>query len=142
MAHYLRLRIARRVRAAQALDALTRYCFWVSSQRRLTSFQGSGKDADGALADIQAAIDAALPDLQRGLAQLHACHARLVDFLWAQHVARLTDPEAWLESDADAAFVPLWSQHLAAAQWLADRLQSADNPAARPAAEHAAGLPA
>jgi hypothetical protein len=142
IARWLRQRIARKVSAAQALDALTRYCFWVSSQRRLTFFQGSGKEADGPLAEMQAAIDAALPDLQRGLAQLLACHARMVDFLWRQHVARLTDPEAWLESDADAAFLPLWSEHQAAAQLLAARLATADSGASRPVAKEAPGFPA
>jgi hypothetical protein len=142
IARYLRRRIARKVKAAEAMDALARYSFWVNSQRRTAFFHGNCRDADGPLSELQLAIDAAFPDLQRGLAQLLACHARVVDFLWTQHVVRLTDPEAWLESDADAAFAPLWSAHLSAAQSLAHRLQSADNLATRPAAEEAAGFPA
>ena len=56
------------------------------------------------------------PGLSWETAELLDVHARLIDFLWTQQMLRVTDAEAWLDSDHDTRFLRLWGLHRDAAQ--------------------------
>ncbi|MFL5384633.1 MAG: hypothetical protein ACJ8GN_19085 [Longimicrobiaceae bacterium] len=125
IARHLRWRVLRRLKAADALDALARYCHWVASQRRATFFQEHCHECDAPLDELRAALRQCFPELGGEAAELLGAHSRLIDYLWSQQLLRLRDPEAWLELDHEAGFALRWEQHLGAAEALAQRLRLA-----------------
>ncbi|TFY97687.1 hypothetical protein [Ramlibacter humi] len=116
---WLKLREFRRAQAEEALDALAGYSEWLAAQRRGTAFGGDRSP----LAQVRRCQQAAFPEFAPAMAALLALHARLLDFLWRQQLLRTRDPEAWLESDHDAQFMLLWSEHREAVHALAERLR-------------------
>jgi hypothetical protein len=122
---HLNRRVMRRIKGVELLDALARYCDWVSGQRRTLFFEALVQEDAGALQEIRALRDEWFPDLAQEVAVLVAAHEKFVAFLRAQRQQRLQDAEAWLEADHDAAFNGLWRNHLLAAQALAAKLELA-----------------
>ena len=119
----LRLRVLRRLKAAQVLDALARYSDWVAAQGRTPFFQGDAHDEDSPLQEVRVLRRQWFPELSNEAAEIFAVHARLIDFLWTQQMLRVSDPEAWLESDYDSQFLDLWRLHLRAVQEIAEKLR-------------------
>lgn len=134
ISRHMRRRIARRAKAVQALDALARYCQWVAAQRRAMFFAGDCNGPDAPLKELQAIRREWFPDLSTEGEEVLSQHARLIDHLWAQQLMRTQDPEGWLESDHDAAFVALWREHVAACDAFAGRLRWAEAPPLAPVA--------
>jgi hypothetical protein len=128
ISHHLRWRIARRAKAAEALDAMARYCQWVAAQRRAMFFAGDCNDPDAPLRELQAIRREWFPELAAEGEEVLSQHARLIDHLWSQQLMRARDPEDWLESDHDAAFVALWREHVAACDAFAGKLRRAEAP--------------
>ena len=120
----LRVRETRRQHAEEALDALARYSEWLAAQRRHPQFQGTPLTGTAPLARLRGLQQACFPDLAPALVDLLEVHARLVDFLWRQHVLQLRDLEGWLESDHDRRFMALWREHRQAVHGLAECLRS------------------
>lgn len=120
---HLRLRLLRRLKAIEALDALAYYSDWVAAQGRTPFFQGDARQEDSPLPQLRAIKQQWLPELSNETAQILAVHARLVDFLWTQQMLRVSDPEAWLESDYDKQFMELWRLHVRAVNQTADKLR-------------------
>jgi len=125
IARHLRLRLLRRLKAAQMLDALGRYSDWVAAQRRTVFFQGYAREKDASLHEAHVIGRQWFPELGVEAAEIFAVHARLIDFLWAQQMLRLSDPEGWLESDYDAQFMDLWRLHLRALEGTVEKLRLA-----------------
>jgi hypothetical protein len=123
IARQLRVRESRRVHAERALEALARYSEWLGGQRRTAAFQGE-RGGRAALAEVRAAQAACFPELAAPVVQLLDVHALLLDFLWRQELLRRTDPEGWLDSDHDRAFLDLWRVHRAAVHGLAAQLRA------------------
>lgn len=123
IARHLRLRVLRRAKAAQLLDALATYSDWVAMQRRAAYFQGDAQEADSPLQDVRNIQRDWFPELSEEATQLFEVHAHLIDFLWAQHLLRLKDADAWFESDHDVRFMQLWRSHRDAAQATAEKLK-------------------
>lgn len=121
---HLRMRVLRRVKAAQLLEALASYTDWIAARRRAAYFQGDAQEGDSPLQDVGAIQRDWFPELSEDAARLFEVHAHLIDFLWAQQMLRLKDAEAWLESDPDARFVQLWRSHRDAAQAAAEKLDA------------------
>jgi hypothetical protein len=117
-----RLRVMRRVKAVEMIDALTRYSEWVAAQRRTLLFQGDVRDDGSALHEVRSIGQQWFPELAAAAAQIVAVHTRLVDFLLTQQALREQDPEAWLESDHDARFLEQWRQHLLAVNVMIENL--------------------
>lgn len=120
----LRVRELRRQKALELLDALSRYSEWVAAQRRAAFFQGEKEDAAAPLEEARRIGRAWFKELAGELVDLLIVHNRLVDFLWNQHLLRLRDPEAWLESDHDTRFLQLWRQHRHALEGVQVKLRS------------------
>ena len=118
----LRLRVMRRLKATEMLDALARYSEWVAAQRGTLLFHGQVRDDSGALREVRTIAQQWFPELSAYALQVFAAHQSLLDFLSAQQVLRQQDPEAWLESDHDAGFLEQWRQHLLAVHLIADKL--------------------
>ena len=123
IARHLRVRVLRRAKAAQLLDALATYTGWIEAQRRAAYFQGEAQDGGSPLQDVRTIQRDWFPELSEEAAQLFEVHAHLIDFLWAQQMLRLKDADAWFESDPDARFMQLWRSHRSAAQAAAERLK-------------------
>ena len=123
IARYSRLRLMRRVKAAQLLDALATYTDWIAAQRRAAYFQGEPQEGDSPLQDVRTIQRDWFPELSEEAAQLFEVHAHLIDFLWAQQLLRVKDTEAWFESDSDVRFMELWRLHRDAAQAAAEKLK-------------------
>jgi hypothetical protein len=111
---HLRLRLQRRLKAAQLLGALTLYSDWVAAQGRTPFFEGDARQEDSPLQQVRAIRKQWFPELSNETAEIFAVHARLIDFLWTQQMLRTSDPEAWLESDYDKQFMGLWRLHVRA----------------------------
>jgi hypothetical protein len=120
---HLRWRVLRRAKALQLIDALMGYSGWIATQRHAASFQGDARQGESPLQEVRLIQREWFPELSEAAAQLLEVHARLIDFLWAQQMLRLTDAEAWLESDHDARFMQLWRLHREAAQAASDKLK-------------------
>jgi len=128
---HLRLRLLRRERAGQLLEALASYTGWISAQRRAAFFQGDAQEGDTPLQVVRTIQRDWFPELADEVAQLVEVHAHLIDFLWTQQMLRLKDPEAWFESDHDARFMQLWRSHRDALRSAAEKLKAlagADGP--------------
>jgi len=121
---HLRVRLSRRLKAAQLIEALAAYAGWVAAQRRAVFFQGEAQDSDAPLQVVRTLQREWFPELSEEAAQLFEVHARLIDFLWAQQMLRLKDAEAWLESDHDARFMQLWLLHRDAVQSMSEKLRA------------------
>jgi hypothetical protein len=119
---YLRLRLLRRLKATQMLDALARYSEWVAVQGRTPFFQGDAREEDSPLQEVRTIRQQWFPELSNEAAEIFAVHARLIDFLWTQQMLRVSDPEAWLESDYDRQFTDLWRLHLRVVNAIAEKL--------------------
>lgn len=119
---HLRLRLLRRLKAAQVLDALARYSDWVAAQGRTAFFQGDAREEDSPLQEMRKINRQWFPELSVEAAEIFAVHARLIDFLWTQHMLRVSDPEAWLESDHERRFTELWRLHSRAVNEIAEKL--------------------
>lgn len=119
---HLRLQLLRRLKAAQALDALARYSDWVAAQGRTAFFQGDAREEDAPLQEVRRINRQWFPELSAETAEIFAVHARLIDFLWTQQMLRVSDPEAWLESDHERRFMELWRLHLRAVNQTVDKL--------------------
>jgi hypothetical protein len=117
-----RRHVMRRLKAAQMIDALTRYSEWVAAQRRTLLFQGDIQDDASALHEVRSIGEQWFPELRAEAAHIGDVHERLVEFLLAQQALREQDPEAWLESDHDARFLEQWRRHLLAVQLMIERL--------------------
>ena len=120
---HLRLRLLRRLKAVQVLDALARYSDWVAAQGRTLFFQGDAREEDSPLQEVRSIRQQWFPELSNETAEIFAVHARLIDFLWTQQMMRVSDPEAWLESDYDRQFMDLWRLHLRAVHEAAEKLR-------------------
>lgn len=120
---HLRLRMLRRMKAAELLDALAGYTGWIAAQRRAAFFQGDAQEGDSPLREVRIIQRDWFPELSEEAAQLFDVHARLIDFLWTQQMLRLKDAEAWLESDHDTRFMLLWRLHRQAAQAASEKLR-------------------
>ena len=120
---HLRLRLLRRLKAIEALDALAYYSDWVAAQGRTPFFQGDARQEDSPLPQLRAIKQQWLPELSNETAQILAVHARLVEFLWTQQMLRVSDPEAWLESDYDRQFMDLWRLHVRAVNETVEKLR-------------------
>jgi hypothetical protein len=119
----LRWRVLRRAKALELVDALACYTGWIAAQRHAASFQGDAREGESPLQDIRLIQRDWFPELAEEAAQLLEVHARLIDFLWARQMLRLTDPDAWFESDHDTRFMQLWRLHREVAQAASDRLK-------------------
>jgi hypothetical protein len=122
IARHLRLRVLRRVKSGELLNALAGYSDWVTSQRHCTFFQGEPPEVELALQELELNLVELFPELAIPTRDLFVVHQRVIDFLHAQQTMRLEDPEAWLVSEHDSRFTELWRQHLAVSQTLAKRL--------------------
>lgn len=122
IARHLRLRLARRIKAQQTLEALTRYTEWVLAQHRTAYFQGAAQE-EAILVQLQAVVREWFPELAQEAAEVFILHARMVDFLWSQHLLRRRDPEAWLEPDHDTRFTELLRRHLDAVDTVLQKLR-------------------
>lgn len=120
---HLRLRLLRRLKAVQVLDALARYSDWVAAQGRAVFFQGDIREEDSPLQEVRKISRQWLPELSAEAAEIFAVHSRLIDFLWTQQMLRVSDPEAWLESDYDRQFKELWLMHLRAMNEAVEKLK-------------------
>lgn len=120
---HLRLRLLRRLKATQVLDALARYSDWVAVQGRTPYFQGDAREEDSPLQEVRTIRQQWFPELSNEAAEIFAVHARLIDFLWTQQMLRVSDPEAWLESDYDRQFMDLWRLHLRAVHEIVEKLR-------------------
>jgi hypothetical protein len=120
---HLRLRLLRRLKAVQVLDALARYSDWVAAQGRTPFFQGDARQEDSPLQQVRAIRKQWFPELSNETAEIFAVHARLIDFLWTQQMLRVSDPEAWLESDYDRQFMDLWRLHVLALNETVEKLR-------------------
>ena len=120
---HLRLRLLRRLKAVQVLDALARYSDWVAAQGRTPFFQGDARQEDSPLQEVRAIRKQWFPELSNETAEIFAVHARLIDFLWTQQMLRVSDPEAWLESDYDRQFMDLWRLHVRAVNETVEKLR-------------------
>lgn len=123
IARHLHRRLLRRLRAVRMLDALARYSDWVAAQRHTAFFQGDARDEESPLQEVHQMSRQWFPELSGQSAEIFAVHARLIDFLWTQQLLRLSDPEAWLESDHDGRFMDLWRLHLRAVQGIVEKLK-------------------
>lgn len=122
---YLRLRVLRRLKAVQLLDALATYTGWVDAQRRAPFFQGESEEVVSPLQEVHAIQRDWFPELSDEATQLFEVHAHLIDFLWGQQMLRLRDAEAWFESDADERFMQLWRSHRDVAEAAEKKLKKA-----------------
>jgi hypothetical protein len=123
IARQARLRLARRAKAEELLDALARYSGWVTAQRGTAFFEGGPQEGESPLREVRAIQEQWFPQLCEETAQLLLLHARIIGFLRAQHALRLKDAEAWLESDHDQRLMTLWRLHRHAVHAAADRLK-------------------
>jgi len=120
---HLRLRLLRRLKAIEVLDALACYSDWVAVQGRTPFFQGDARQEDSPLQQVRAIRKNWFPELSNEAAEIFAVHARLIDFLWTQQMLRVRDPEAWLESDYDRQFMDLWRLHVRAVNETVEKLR-------------------
>lgn len=120
---HVRSRALRRVAAAQLLEALAAYSGWVAAQRRAAFFEGDSRDGGWVLRDVRRIQREWFPELSSEAAELFDVHARLIDFLWSQQLMRLSDAEAWLDSDHEARFSQLWELQRNAARLAAAKLE-------------------
>jgi hypothetical protein len=123
IARHLRLRVLRRIKAGELLNALAGYSEWLTAQRSSAFFEGEPPEVELALQELELSMMELFPELAISSRDLFTTHQRLIDFLQAQQVLRLEDPEAWLVSDHDIRFTELWRQHLAVADALAERFK-------------------
>lgn len=121
IARRLRLRLLRREKAMQLLDSLATYTEWIAMQGRAAYFQGAA-DVDSPLQSMRNIQFEWFPELSEETTRVFEWHARLIDFLWAQQMLRLSDGEAWLESDHDERFLQLWRAHREAVEAMAETL--------------------
>lgn len=112
----LRVREQRRFHAATLLDALARYTEWVAAQGRAVCFQAATQQNTPALQEIGALQERWFPELAPAARTLFELHLRLAALLRLHERLRGRDPEAWLESGHDTAFMALWREHCAVAQ--------------------------
>jgi hypothetical protein len=77
------------------------------------------------------------PELEGHAREILTIHEGLIAFMRAQDALRRQDAEAWLESDHDARFMELWSQHQAATQSVITELVAfaAGAPSAAPSSD-------
>lgn len=120
---HVRWRALRRVMAGQLLEALAAYTAWVAAQRGAAFFEGDSRDGGSALRDVRRIQRDWFPELSGEAAELFDVHARLIDFLWSQQLMRMTDAEAWLDSDHELRFAQLWRLHREAARLAGDKLE-------------------
>lgn len=124
LVQHVRARELRQLGAIQLLRALDGYGLWVAAQCRGALFQGQGAavDADPVLEEISTLQDRYFPAAWRDVQQLFAVHARLMQCLLRQHSLWLRDPERWIETSPDGAFLALWREHRRAARSMEQRL--------------------
>lgn len=123
LTRHLRSRALRRVKAAQLLEAQAAYTAWIAAQRRAAFFEGDAREGESPLREARLIQREWFPELAGEAADLFDMHARLIDFLWTQQMLRVTDAEAWLDSDHDARFQQLWRLHRDAAHAVGERLR-------------------
>jgi hypothetical protein len=120
---HLRLRLQRRLKAAELVAALILYSDWVAAQGRTPYFEGDARQEDSPLQQVRAIRKQWFPELSNETAEIFAVHARVIDFLWTQQMLRTSDPEAWLESDYDRQFMDLWRLHARAVNETVEKLR-------------------
>jgi hypothetical protein len=118
---HLRLRVLRRVKSAELLDALARYAEWVAAQRAAVSEADAPEDT--ALGEVRALAQEWFPELSTETEKIFALHSQFIVLLSDQRLLRQRDPEAWLESDHDVQFMELWRSQLSAVQTAALKLE-------------------
>jgi hypothetical protein len=128
-----RLRVMRRLKAQELLDALPHYSEWMAVQRGSAFLLADMQDAS-ALSEMAATQEYWFPELSGEMACLFAVHNRVLQLLASQRRLRLQDPEAWLELDHEAGFTELWREQLGAMHALAEKLRpvAGAGEAARP----------
>lgn len=117
-----RWRAQRESRAVDLLDALCRSGEWIAAQRLALCFQGRIEPHDPAHADIRTLQERWFPELSAAGRRLASIQARLAQVLAANDQLRRADPEEWLESGCDAAFLALAREHAAALRELEHRV--------------------
>jgi hypothetical protein len=117
--------VLRRAKAAELMRALSHYSDWVASQQRTAVVHGAASEGDASLRRVQALRQQWFPEFHAEAAQIRAVHEHLIEFLQSQFTLRMSDAEAWLDSDPDAGYMALWAQHQRATGQLAHRLTTA-----------------
>ncbi|MEJ7930679.1 hypothetical protein WG922_11900 [Ramlibacter sp. AN1015] len=125
----------RREQALVLAQALSRHAVWVAAQRSKVALELQRDEADAALQQAAAVQSRWFPALAGEFRALLEIDRRLDTFLAAQHALRMTDAEAWLESDHDEHFLALWREYLVALDRLTERLARLTGEAA-PSVEH------
>jgi len=121
---HLYLRLQRRLKALQLLDALGCYSDWVASQGRMHFFQRQESQADSLLQQVWDIGQQWFPELSNETAEIFAVHARLIEFLQTQHALSVCDAETWLESDHERQFMNLWRPHVRAVNGIVTKLRA------------------
>jgi hypothetical protein len=135
---HLRMRELRRFQAVQLRDALAQYSQWIFSQRHAAFFDADIQEAGTALVRELCILQRhCFPELEGHAREILTIHEGLIAFMRAQDALRRQDAEAWLESDHDARFMELWSQHQAATQSVITELVAfaAGAPSAAPSSD-------
>ena len=104
-------RTLRQLEAMELLDALARSSEWAEAQACAVRFQGTTQNTDPALHEIGVLQARSFPELGQAAQGLSECQLHMAHVLSAHERERLRDPEAPLESGADAAFMALRCEH-------------------------------
>lgn len=115
--------LKRRMKAAEALDALERYSYWVTASRRALFFQGDVQVGNSPVEEVEAIRQECFPELAVDAARINLVHSRLVQFFASQQRQRLRDAESWLDSDHDRQFTELWDEHVHAVSAITQKLK-------------------
>lgn len=122
----------RREQALVLAEALSRHAVWVATQRSKVALELQREEADAALLQARAVQSRWFPGLAPEFRALLEVDRRLDGFLARQHALRLSDPEAWLESDHDEHYLLLLREYLHALDRLTERLGRMTGEAAPP----------
>lgn len=125
---HLRRRELRREHALVLAQALTRYAAWVAAQRGNPGLGPQRELADHALLDASRAQGRWFPQLRDDLSGLLEADRQLERFVHQQQQLRISDAEAWLESNHEIRFARLLRQQDEAIERILQRLEGAANP--------------
>lgn len=125
---HLRRQELRREHALVLGQALTRYASWVAAQRGGAGLGPQRDLADRALLDASRAQGRWFPQLRDELSGLLAADRELEGFVHRQRQLRISDPEAWLESNHEIRFARLLRQQDETVERILQRLDGAANP--------------
>jgi len=128
---HLRRRELRREHVLVLMQALTRYADWLAAQRGGAGLSPHRELADRALLAASRAQGRWFPQLRADLSRLLEADGQLESFVYRQQQLRMSDPEAWLESNHESRFAHLLRQQDKGVERLLRRLEGAtDQPGA------------